>query len=68
MLWIDYAIESAPNGSWRPIGDYDNKTEPMDRGLYNAGDIFMVDSNGWLVKVDDLSVLIELYERRKNEL
>lgn len=65
MLWIDYVIEQSGT-SWRPVGDYDNKTEPMDKGLYNPGDIFMVNENGWLVKIDKLSTLVTMYERKKD--
>lgn len=66
MFWLDYAIHQVGT-SWRPQGDappYGSITEPMEKGLYNVGDIFMVDKDGWLVKIDDLSALVEMYERK----
>lgn len=66
MIWIDYNIESFPNGNFVVRGD--TLTEVMDKGLYKPGDVFVVDSNGVLCKTDKLSTLIEMYDRRKNEM
>ena len=61
MFWLDYTIEESYFG-WRVKGDTD--TEVMDKGLYKPGDVFIVDKNGWLVKIDDLSAMVEMYERK----
>lgn len=56
MLWFDYDIESFPDGSWRV------EQEAFDKGLYKTGDVFIVDKNGILRKVDDLTKLVYNYE------
>jgi hypothetical protein len=48
MLWVDYFIEQT-GSDFKVKGDTD--TEVMDKGLYQEGDIFVVDKNGWLRKV-----------------
>jgi len=44
---MDYNIEELPNGDWRV------EDEAFEKGLYKAGDVFIVDNNGWLRKVSD---------------
>ena len=61
MLWLDYNIEKLPDGTWRV------EQEAVDKGLYKTGDVFIVDKNGWLRKVDDLTRLIYHYENRNKE-
>lgn len=61
MIWADYNIESLSDGTWRV------EKEAFDKGLYKANDIFIVDEKGWLVKIDDLTVLMKVYEKRKND-
>jgi type II secretory pathway component PulC len=58
MLWLDYNIETFPDGSWRV------EKEAFDKGLYKTGDVFIVDNNGILRKVDDLTRLIYNYENK----
>ncbi len=58
MLWLDYNIETFPDGSWRV------EKEAFDKGLYKAGDVFIVDPNGILRKVDDLTKLVYNYENK----
>lgn len=58
MLWLDYNIETFPDGSWRV------EKEAFEKGLYKAGDVFIVDPNGVLRKVDDLTKLVYHYENK----
>lgn len=59
MIWMDYNIEQAgPN--FKVVGDYDGEVmgkhrDGTDKGyhLYKPGDRFIVDEDGWLVKVED---------------
>ena len=57
MLWADYLIESM-GSKWRPVGSEEWKTELMDKGLYKPGDVFIVDKDGWLIKVDKLTEMV----------
>ena len=53
MMWIDYSIDQAPNGSFKVVGD--TPTEVMDKGeysLYRPGDRFIVNEHGWLIKIE----------------
>jgi hypothetical protein len=61
MIWVDYNIESLDNGVWRV------EKEAVDKGLYSEGDIFVV-RNGWLVKLDPLTVMIVKHESKNNEM
>jgi hypothetical protein len=56
MLWIDYTIDQYPDGSFTVKGD--TPTELIDKGLYKPGDIFLVDEEGVLRKIDKLSEMI----------
>ena len=59
MMWIDYAIDQAPNGAFKVVGDTPN--EVMDRGeysLYRPGDIFVVNESGWLIKVEPETIVL----------
>ena len=55
MMWIDYTIDQAPDGSLKVLGDTPN--EVMEKGeysLYKPGDVFVVNEYGWLKKVDTI--------------
>ncbi len=74
MLWLDYTVESGPNGftikgEWpgEVMGVAKDGT-PKEHYLYKPGDVFIVNENGWLVKTDELSVMISKYETSKNEV
>jgi hypothetical protein len=74
MLWIDYTVESAGKnftvkGEWpgEVMGVQKDGT-PKDHWLYKPGDVFIVNEDGWLVKSDELSVMILKYEASKNEV
>jgi len=51
-LWIDYNIETFPNGDIHIKGD--TETEILDKGMFKQGDIFIVNSKGVLVKSEPL--------------
>ena len=62
MLWIDYTIESFPNGSFAVKGDWpgevlgwskDGKKHQKQNPLYQVGDVFIVNEYGILRKVTD---------------
>ena len=59
MKWIDYSIDQMPDGSFRVEGD--TPTEVMEKknySLYRPGDIFVVNENGWLIKVEPETVVL----------
>jgi|TARA_R110000851_G_C12624225_1_gene516964 hypothetical protein len=63
-MWVDYTINSMPGGNGFKV-EGDTPTEVMDKGLYKPGDVFIVNESGWLVKTDELSVLIKRYENER---
>lgn len=66
MIWIDYNIESFPDGSFTVRGD--TPTEVMDRNLYKPGDVFVVDAQGILRKTNGPSVLTTKNEANEDEM
>jgi hypothetical protein len=61
MYWIDYTIEQQGT-SFTIKGDWDGEVigeqkdgSPKDTYLYKPGDIFVVNEQGWLMKVGDKS-------------
>lgn len=64
MIWMDYTIESGVD-RFRVKGDWD--TELIEKGLYKPGDVFIVNENGWLVKTDEVNVLLLKYENNKQK-
>ena len=73
MLWVDYHI-SQVGRNFRVEGEWEGEVMGVDRdgnpksSLYKPGDVFIVNENGWLCKVDDLTALIMKYETKKNEV
>jgi len=69
MIWMEYTLESFPDGSFHVIGDWPGevmgwtrdgeKSGGKDSVLYSPGDVFVVDDNGILRKADSLKKLIE---------
>ena len=60
MMWMDYNIESFPDGSFAVRGDwpgevmgFDKQGNPKENYLYKPGDIFRVNEYGILQKVSD---------------
>ena len=75
MLWIDYNIESFPDGSFAVKGDWEGEVMGKDVNgnakstcLYKPGDVFIVNEDGWLIKSDELSAMVIKYEKEKNEM
>tara|TARA_B100001057_G_scaffold356030_1_gene358067 strand:- start:6588 stop:6770 length:183 start_codon:yes stop_codon:yes gene_type:complete len=59
MLWIDYTVESYPDGSFTVKGDWDGEVmgkqkdgSDKDHSLYKPGDKFVVDDKGILRKIE----------------
>ena len=74
MIWMDYNVESFPDGSFTVRGEWPGevmgkKQDGSEKGyaLYRPGDVFIVDNNGILRKQEDLTALILKYEASKNE-
>ena len=61
MIWMDYTIDSMPGGKgFKVNGDWEGEVmgkqkdgSPKDNWLYKPGDKFIVNENGWLIKVED---------------
>ena len=72
MIWLDYTVESFPDGSFTVKGDwpgevmgYQKDGAPKDYWLYKPGDVFIVDDHGVLRKSDHLCTLMMKYEQSK---
>jgi len=74
MIWLDYNVESYPDGSFTIKGDWPGEVMGRKKDgswggkqdpLYKPGDVFVVNEHGILRKSDDLSVLLMKYELRK---
>ena len=59
MLWMDYNIRQFGT-DFTIEGDEPN--EVMKKGLYKPGDVFVVQPNGILKRVDELSGMILKYD------
>jgi len=73
MLWIDYTIESFPDGSFSVKGDWPGEVMGIskdgtkkDSFLYKPGDIFRVNEYGILRKVSDTEAF-SVYKKSVNE-
>jgi hypothetical protein len=73
MMWTDYNIDQAGD-NFRVVGDWPDevmgkKQDGSDKGyaLYRPGDVFIVNEDGWLCKVEDVSAMVIKYEASKNE-
>lgn len=61
MFWMDYLIQSAGDnftikGDWdgEVMGrDRDGNPGAKERALYQPGDIFKVNEEGWLIKIGE---------------
>jgi hypothetical protein len=72
-MWLDYTVESAGQ-NFTVKGDWPGEVmgvgkdgTPKDHYLYKPGDVFVVNENGWLVKTDDLSLLMQKYKMKNNK-
>ena len=77
MLWVDYNLESFPDGSFTVQGEWPGEVMGRKRDgswngksapLYKPGDVFVVDGIGILRKSDHLSTLIMKYENEKEKI
>jgi len=53
--FVDYSIRKDPNGDLVIIPSEDWPTELLDKNLFEAGDVFVVGTDGTLVKMDKLT-------------
>ena len=60
MMWVDYTVESFPDGSFTVRGEWpgevmglDKDGNPKQHYLYKPGDIFRVNEYGILQKISD---------------
>ena len=60
MMWIDYNIQSYPDGSFSVVGDWPGEVmgvtkdeKAKDTFLYKPGDIFRVTEYGIMQKITD---------------
>ena len=74
MIWMDYTVESYPDGSFTVKGDWPGEVmgvqkdgSAKDHWLYKPGDVFVVNEYGILKKSDELSVLMMKYEEGKTK-
>ena len=62
-MWIDYAIQHRPGYGFKIEGDWEGEVmgqpdpnDPSrckkDHWLYKPGELYKVDENGWLVKLE----------------
>jgi len=66
MLWMDYLVESYPDGSFSVKGDWPGEVmgfqkdgTKKDHYLYRPGDVFVVNEYGILKKSDELAVFLQ---------
>mgnify|MGYP001463043883 CR=1 FL=1 len=66
MLWMDYMVESYPDGSFSVKGDWPGEVmgvnkdgSKKDHYLYKPGDVFVVNKYGVLKKSDELAVFLQ---------
>ena len=71
MLWVDYNI-SQVGDNFRVEGEWEGEVmgvsrdgTPKSSRLYKPGDVFIVNENGWLCKVEDVTALVMKYEMNK---
>jgi hypothetical protein len=71
MLWVDYNINQAGvnfkvEGEWPgEVMGVNRDGTPKNSYLYKPGDVFIVNENGWLCKVEDVTALLMKYEMNK---
>ena len=65
MKWLDYNIESFPDGSFAIQGEWPGEVmgvgkdgEQRNHYLYKPGDVFVVRKNGILKKLEDVEAFV----------
>ena len=63
-MWMEYNIMQAGK-NFTVKGDYPGEVmgvardgTPRDHWLYQPGDVFIVNENGWLIKTDNLTQMV----------
>jgi len=69
MMWVDYTLESFPDGSFAVRGEWpgevmglDKDGNPKQHYLYKPGDIFVVNESGVLRKLEDVEAFLKTGE------
>ena len=64
-MWMDYDIESFPDGSFAVKGEWPGEVmgiakdgSKKDHYLYKPGDVFVVTNNGVLRKLEDVEAFV----------
>ena len=64
-MWMDYDIESFPDGSFAVKGEWPGEVmgiakdgSKKDHYLYRPGDVFVVTNNGVLRKLEDVEAFV----------
>lgn len=72
MIWMDYNIESFPDGSFAVKGDWPGEVMGIakdgtkkDHYLYKPGDVFVVNEYGILRKTDEVNALLLKHQTNK---
>jgi hypothetical protein len=72
MIWMDYNIESFPDGSFAVKGDWPGEVmgiakdgSKKDNYLYKPGDVFIVNEYGILKKTDEVNALLLKHQTNK---
>jgi|TARA_B110000285_G_scaffold62168_1_gene71638 hypothetical protein len=73
MMWVDYNITQAGT-NFRVEGDWPGEVMGVMKDgiqketcLYRPGDVFIVNESGWLVKSDELAVMIMKHKATTDE-
>ena len=68
-MWVDYTLESFPDGSFAVRGEWpgevmglDKDGNPKQHYLYKPGDIFVVNESGVLRKLEDVEAFLKTGE------
>lgn len=72
MIWMDYNIESFPDGSFAVKGEWPGEVMGIakdgtkkDHYLYKPGDVFVVNEYGILRKTDEVNALLLKHQTNK---
>ena len=70
-MWLDYTVDQVGE-NFTVKGDWPGEVMGVmkdgsrkENFLYKPGDVFVVNENGWLIKTNELAVLMAKYEESK---
>jgi hypothetical protein len=73
MIWMDFNIESFPDGSFAVKGEWPGEVMGIakdgtkkDHYLYKPGDVFVVNEYGILRKTDEVNALLLKHQTNKD--